>query len=126
MNNITIEYLKQLFDEYNKLYFNNSLTRCKFHLHKDDYSYATYIYKKNGISHIWLTTDTYWTESLLKEVLIHEMIHHYIRTVENKTGGIFGHNWRFRKQCRRIEKNYGIKIHITIGGHKHCDYWFNK
>ena len=50
--------------------------------------------------------------SLFKTVMIHEMIHHYLRSVKHSSGGLFRHNWRFRRQCRRLKRDYGIIIHI--------------
>lgn len=50
-------------------------------------------------------------EYKLKEILIHEMVHMYVRTVEGvKHDGLFGHGRRFKKHKRRLKKEFGIFI----------------
>jgi hypothetical protein len=46
---------------------------------------------KNGkiIGHIWITYYVDWTEEDLREVIVHEMIHHYTKTIEGHKGGLF-------------------------------------
>lgn len=112
MKKITKEELKDLFNKYNKLYFNGLLPKCKFHVFKGRGTYGFYLNKTNGI---WIAYDVEWTEETLRECLVHEMIHHYLYTIEGHCGGLFKHNWRYRRQCRRIEKDYGIKIYL-LGG----------
>lgn len=107
MINLTTEYLQEKFAEYNHLYFDNILSKCKIYLYKDKQQFG--LYKPNKIQ---IINNANWTEEYLREVLIHEMIHHYIYTIEKKKGGLFGHNWRFKRQCRRIKKEFGINIHI--------------
>ena len=54
------------------------------------------------------------TDEYLEELIIHEMIHMYTRTVENvKFDGLLGHGFYFKKHCLRLYKNYGIKIDIV-------------
>lgn len=113
---ITNEDIKIRFDEYNKKYFGGVLPKCKCHSRRDKRSsFGTYTYtRKNGKieGHIWIARDVDWSEEDLREVIVHEMIHHYVRTIEGHKGGLFGHNWRFRRQCRRIKREYGINIHV--------------
>lgn len=116
---ITKEDIRERFEKYNDLYFGGILPRCKFHLHRTKRSpLGTYTYSfKNGkpIGEIWIAYNVEWSEETLCRVIVHEMIHHYVRVIEGKKGGIFGHNWRFKRQCKRIRKNYGVKINT-------CDY----
>jgi hypothetical protein len=76
---------------------------------------------KNGKckNRIMLTSDVNWTEESLRDVLIHEMIHHYVVAIDGCKGidgfswyGLFGHGKRFRRQVRRIKREHGLKIHI--------------
>jgi hypothetical protein len=68
---------------------------------------------------IRLTSDVKWTVEALRDVLIHEMIHHYVVAIDGCKGidgfswyGLFGHGKRFRRQVRRIKREHGLKIHI--------------
>jgi hypothetical protein len=74
---------------------------------------------KNGLkSKIGVARNMMWTEENLKELLIHEMIHMYIRTVEGKShDGILGHGKRFRAHCKRLKNRFGliIKVHGDFG-----------
>ena len=64
------------------------------------------------IGHIWIASNVDWNEEDLREVIVHEMIHHYVRMIEGHEGGLFGHNWRFKRQCKRLKRDYGLNIHI--------------
>lgn len=99
--------LYSLYNSYNKKYFNNILPKCKLSVYNDNSQFGRYTF-----CHIWIVKNVEWSEETLKEVLIHEMIHHYVVTIEHKNGGIFGHNWRFKRQCKRIYKEHGLKIHV--------------
>lgn len=114
---ITKEQIKDLYIKYNKLYFNGVLPKCKCHVFKGKSCYGFYSYQKNNkAAGIWIAYNVEWTEETLRECVVHEMIHHYVRTIEGHKGGLLGHNWRFRRQCRRLKKEFGINI--TIFGHE--------
>ena len=112
---VTKELLKNLYKEYNEKYFYNKLGKCDFSFFPKNLSIlGKYNSKndKNGKSKdkIWIGTSVIWTEEHLQRILIHEMIHMYIHRVEgHKYDGLLGHGWRFRRQCRRIRKSYGIE-----------------
>ena len=80
---ITKELIRQKYVEYNHLYFNNELPRCKFSVYNTKEELGLYTrdsiwiarYPKN------LSKTAVWTEELFKEVLIHEMVHHYVVAV---------------------------------------------
>ena len=121
----TKEELAKKYNEYNVLYFNGKLQQLTknnfFYINKNSTQCGRYSYKKdkNGkiINQIWIGTCIEWNEERLMNVLVHEMIHMYNVTVEHsRFNGIFGHGRSFRKQCRRIKKEFGITIHI------HCNY----
>ena len=119
---ITKEDLKVRFDEYNRQYFDSVLPRCEFSVIKlrclGSYMFSS---GKNGKRkyRIRLTSDVNWTEESLRDVLIHEMIHHYVVVIDGCKGidgfswyGLFGHGKRFRRQVRRLKREHGLKIHI--------------
>ena len=119
---ITKEDLKVRFDKYNHQYFNSVLPQCEFSVIKLS-CLGRYMssFGKNGKRkyRIRLTSDVNWTEESLRNVLIHEMIHHYVVAIDGCKGidgfswyGLFGHGKRFRKQVRRINREHGLKIHI--------------
>ena len=114
---ITKEDIKFLFKEYNKLYFDGVLPSCKCHglREKSCLGRYTYFRKSNGKyeGSIWIAYYVDWTEETLREVVVHEMIHHYVQTIEGRRGGLFGHNWRFHRQMRRLKKNYGLVIKVS-------------
>lgn len=107
------ELLSDKFDEYNKLYFSGKLGKCRFYfLSKKCGMLGKYLfYEKNGESRIGIKKDIENFEFRLKEILIHEMVHMYVTTVEGiKRDGLFGHGRRFRKQKRRLKMEFGLFI----------------
>lgn len=114
---ITKEDIKALFKEYNKLYFDGVLPSCKCHVFKGRGVFGRYNYFRKGNGKyegsIWIAYNVNWTEETLREVVVHEMIHHYVQTIEGRSGGLFGHNWRFHRQMRRLKKNYGLVIKVS-------------
>lgn len=110
---ITKKLLKELFKKYNSLYFDNVLPICEFHYLKLD-SIGTYT---NGgkTGKIWITNDVDWTDETLRDVLVHEMIHHYVKSVYGKNEYIFfRHGFRFRKKMKEINKKYKLNIKIRF------------
>ena len=112
---ITKELLRELYKEYNAKYFGNQLGKCEFALFtKNITTLGSYFSREDKKGRpkdkIWIGTSIYWNEEILKRVLIHEMIHMYVCRIEgHKYDGLLGHGWRFRRQCRRIRKQYGIE-----------------
>lgn len=117
---LTTSLIAVKFSEYNKLYFGGKLGYCKFMLlPKSNTAYGRYDRKiknkKVTESRICLGRCIQWNEDRFKEVLLHEMIHMYVETVECKHyDGLFGHGWRFRRQCRRLRKQYGVRVRSHI------------
>lgn len=117
---LTISLISSKFNEYNKLYFDGKLGHCKFILlPKGNTAYGRYDRKiqnkKTTESRICFGRCIKWDEERFKEVLLHEMIHMYVETIEGKLhDGLFGHGWRFRRQCRRLRKQYGIRVRSHI------------
>lgn len=107
------ELLSDKFDEYNNLYFNGKLGKCRFYfLSKECGMVGKYLYYENNKeSRIGIKKDIENFECRLKEILIHEMVHMYVTTIEGvKRDGLFGHGRRFRKHKRRLKKEFGLCI----------------
>lgn len=114
---ITKNILKELYKKYNKMYFNNELSICDCHYIKlDVYGRFTYKKDKDGIIHgkIWITNDVDWTEEVLRGVLVHEMIHHYVKTIKHKDEYLFfKHGFQFRKKMKQLNREFNLGITIT-------------
>ena len=114
---ITKQLLKQKFEEYNKLYFNNELPKCTFSYNYMRYAFGTYTThtKSNGqkIGHIRISKSIDLDEDMLRDLLVHEMIHHYVRTIDGVFfDGFFCHGRHFVRQIKRIKKQFGLEITI--------------
>ena len=52
-------------------------------------------------------------EEMFRELLVHEMIHHYVRTIDGVFfDGFFCHGRHFVRQIKRIKKEHGLEILI--------------
>ena len=112
---ITKGLLKQKFEEYNKLYFNNELPMCTFSYNYMKYAFGTYTtqIKSNGqkMGHIRISKSIDLDEEMLRELLVHEMIHHYVRTIDGVFfDGFFCHGRHFVRQIKSIKKEHGLEI----------------
>ena len=59
---------------------------------------------------IWITNDVDWTEDVLREVIVHEMIHHYVKSIKKKNEYLFfKHGFQFRKKMRQLNKDFKFK-----------------
>ena len=92
---LTKKDIKERFDKYNKMYFGGKLGKCEILwglVNNADYGAYHAYEKEDGLhSRIWVGRNTIWTEEGLRELLVHEMIHMYVRTVEGKRmDGLFG------------------------------------
>lgn len=114
---ITKELLKKEFEKYNKMYFDNKLEMCEFHYHYINMfgRYSTTIKNNKIIGHIWITKKTDWDEKKLKQIMVHEMIHHYVHTVQGiKFDGLFQHGRQFVKQIKRIKKQHNYEVLVCF------------
>ena len=91
MERITKEDIRIRYKEYNRLYFGNQLKHCKFSVQKQS-PLGTYTSKKEKDGTI--------------------MIHHYVKTIDKRFSGLFGHGYPFLKQCRRLKRDYGLNITV--------------
>lgn len=130
---VTKELLKELFDECNEKYFYGKLGKCTFSLFpKNNLCLGKFSDRvdKNGKpkDKIWVGTSINWTEETLKLLLIHEMIHMYnIRVEKCRFNGLTGHGFYFKRQQRRIKRDYGIDIkrlkNISSGSNRKPALW---
>lgn len=109
---ITINYLIDKFDEYNRLYFNNELYHPTFKINKSSKVLGSMqTVKFCGSKFFTLTISKYYdrSEREYDETLIHEMIHQYIGQ-KNMTDSS-SHGYIFKREMNRINK-YGWNITI--------------
>lgn len=104
--------IRDLYKKYNKLYFGGVLPLCDCHYIKLD-AFGRYT-NQNGKGKIWITNDVDWTDETLREVLVHEMIHHYVKAIEGKNEYIFfRHGFRFRRMMRKLNREFGLGITVS-------------
>lgn len=119
------EKLNRLYEECNQLYFNGKLPYCRC-TYTNMESYGDYMnYKsKNGIQTtlIRISNKVEWNDISLRQILVHEMIHHYVYTIDGFKGGwdgfclrgVFKHGTRFQRVAKRIKKETGFKVPIWM------------
>lgn len=116
MREVTKEYIKEVFDECNKKYFNNELKDCKFSVLRNSPKIKSLgrcnTQKKNGkiLGRIWIAKNVLWTEKTFRETVIHEMIHLYNEQIENSHPFLFWHTWQFRRKMKELNKKHNLNI----------------
>lgn len=115
MRKVTKEYIKEVFDECNRMYFGNQLKDCKFVAYTTigGHGYCHYKKAKNKThGRIGIAKNVIWNEATFRETVIHEMIHLYNTQIENVGTSWLRHNRHFRKKMKELNKKYGL--HMTI------------
>ena len=118
MRKVTKEYIKEVFDECNRLYFDNQLKNCKFSVLRNSPNNESLgrcnTIKKNGkiLGRIWIAKNVFWTEKTFRETVIHEMIHLYNEQIEDSSPAFLWHTWHFRRKLKELNKKYGLNIRI--------------
>jgi hypothetical protein len=113
---VTKELLKELYSEYNAKYFGGELGRCDFSFFpKNIICLGSYQKKEDAKGRIkdkiWIGSFVKWNETLLQQVLLHEMIHVYNTRIEKcRWYGILGHGRCFKRHVKRLRKDYGISL----------------
>ena len=98
------------------MYFWGRLGKCDFMFFSRNVGFLGWYNSredKNGKpkDRIWIGTCVKWNETLLRDVLVHEMIHLYNHRIDGrKHDGLLGHGRYFRRQVRRIKKQFGINV----------------
>ena len=116
---VTENFLKERFDEYNQLYFNDCLPSpffsvfCKkkpfakfTYLKKKKMGEKTLVYKKISVSNYYD-----FTEEQLRDIIVHEMIHYFIaynNLKDNKEHGRI-----FVSISDKLNKDFGLNIEKT-------------
>ena len=109
---LTKEDLERRFDEYNAMYFDNVLPKCRMSIKKNKKTSVAYYsptLSKNG--RISIDKNVNWTDETLKLILIHEMAHCYVDKIWKKDT-FFSHGRTFRKACGMIKKKHGIDVNL--------------
>jgi hypothetical protein len=111
-----IGHLGVLFNEYNGAYFGNILPMPSFRImHSvDTLGYFSYIPGSvPGTTEIIEMSDFYdYTESQLRDVLVHEMIHYYLSYIGVEIYPSLGH--AFMNVAQRLNRTYGMNVTPTI------------
>lgn len=111
---VTKELLGDLFDQYNKLYFDGKLKSVKMGFISKSFKtivgqFEFEIDKNRHLKNksIKINKGIDWDEEKLRRVLLHEMIHLSV-TQKYKKGK--KHGMAFIKECKRIESQYHVKV----------------
>lgn len=119
---ITKIELQRRYNLYNKLFFNSVLPKCEMSKCSCGYfGLYTHRFESDGKEkyRIWIASDVDWDEESLRDIILHEMIHHYVYTIDGckwidgfSWYGLFGHGKRFNKQVKRLKCEFGIKVSV--------------
>ena len=113
---ITHEFCQRKFYEYNHLYFEGKLPTCRFYF---NYMNALGLYFGSDEPEIWINILlTYDEDYLIRDVIIHEMIHCYIHKVQKKTEKTI-HGPIFAKIRNKLNKKYRLGISNCRGFYKY-------
>ena len=109
----TTEYLKQLFDTLNNKYFNGLLPETDvLTVDSDDFvGHYEFEYGPCGfldISVISISIHYQYTEQLLRDVMMHEMLHCYVASVHKWNR--FTHHGLWKKRAEEFNSRYGFNI----------------
>lgn len=114
---ITKAILENKFNYYNHLLFNNKLTKPKFFFLNNKNVYGRILYgSRDGCipSEIWISKTLNTDDNILKDTLVHEMIHQYIyERLYGFKRNFITHGILFRYVCWNIYKKHLIKIKHT-------------
>ena len=113
-------YLEDKFQEYNLVYFKNDLKHCtiKFDTLELHGAWGLYCCKINAMNRYGIETPviiidinaTYAHDILLRNLLIHEMIHMYIDEVLHLGDIEPAHGKSFQKIRREFKNSYNLRI----------------
>ena len=107
---INKDILKELFVEYNDLYFNSMLKTPRFGTYKGMTALGTLFTWKDNVKRpkLEIATNVDWTEVSLRSVLVHEMVHLYLWQTDKD--GDRRHGKRFKAVMRRLNENYNLGV----------------
>jgi hypothetical protein len=108
---ITISYLKEAFEKYNKEYFKDKLREPEFIISHEKNALGRCCYPRDGKGYRIKISDYYVRpQKDIDNTLIHEMIHLYIRQQHIKDNR--AHGYKFQEMAWEINK-HGWDIHRT-------------
>ena len=117
--------LRNWFCDYNERYFDSVLPTCDFSVVKSC-GYLGLFQSAKGSRQaeicfpsrpVWTGRDE-WSEQMLREILIHEMVHYYVEEIIGRHLMMFAHGYKYRKVCRRLRKRHGVHVHISAYRYK--------
>ena len=99
---LTIDYIRKKFKQYNSLYWNNKLIEPIFAISNSKRSLGTFSY--NHCNHTKITISKYYNRNEFQydNTIIHEMIHLYIHQMGIRDSG---HGKYFKSECARINRD---------------------
>ena len=130
---VTVDWIKQNYKRFNKMYFDNKLPDIEFKISrsKNSWGYASfnYIYERKNLKTIKptaITISNYYDspENIKQTTLLHEMIHikdyvchpeHFVRNGRRVTGHSYDpHGWWFKSECEKLKKfGWEIEKYVT-------------
>jgi len=130
-----IEYTQkdviELYRLYNKLYFNGQLRMPRITFTPGGIGrgglYSCRLSKKlrkPSQERIWLNSEIYFTEKTMRELLVHEMLHQYLRMVGRADPIV--HGWNYTIEAWKLKWKYGVDVHAHWHYNLHwkCDREF--
>lgn len=119
---LTKEFLKRKFNEFNKEFFNNSLPLITLVINRTRNQFGAYWFTRTSNKHEIpdkITISKYYdrTEKEICETLIHEMIHYYL-SINNIARNCDPHGYYFIRLAKEISKksDYEISVHSSSVG----------
>ena len=120
---IKIDILREKFNEYNESYFDNALPLPDFYLLNSyrltgRFSCRKIDPKRKKVRKPIIEISCYfdWDENMLRDTIIHEMIHYYL--AYKKKDIRLTHGDEFKKMCEMIKQKYNIDPNQTIDRYK--------
>ena len=110
MVKVTRYILEDLFDEYNKLYFEGKLVKPQLATYLGESTMGIFnVSERHGKvrTKIMIARNVLYTQEDLRDVLIHEMIHLY---VYQEIGHDYGHKKPFLDKMNELNTLYGLDI----------------
>lgn len=107
---MTIERVRDVYNELNALCFNNKLPNIKVKLHKDKYPYGEVCYIKKKIKYLSISEE-FFDGNELYQLILHEMSHIYI--ILNNKLILFDHGLYFWYLFLKFKLKYNIDIRVS-------------
>lgn len=109
---VTIEYLRNKFNEYNAQYFNNEIPMVSFLIIRSKTPLGYYRNRTRTIAITSYYSDI--AEHDVEEILIHEMVHAWQHATGHcDTGKNHHHGWRFYQKAEEINIKSNHYFHIS-------------